>query len=59
LRRLEQEAHSPSALHHPTILTSYDIGQVDGPPFIAMEFVDGEMLLQRMASQVMNLGRCH
>jgi hypothetical protein len=32
--------------------------QVAAPPFIAMEFVDGETLRQRLASQVMNLGMC-
>jgi eukaryotic-like serine/threonine-protein kinase len=52
VRRFEQEARAASATSHPNILTIYEIGHVDTETgvmhFMAMEFVEGETLRQKM-----------
>ncbi|MEX0879321.1 MAG: protein kinase [Thermoanaerobaculia bacterium] len=49
-QRFEQEARSASALNHPNILTVYDIGEVDGIVYIAMELIEGKTLRELVAS---------
>ncbi|MEA2958693.1 MAG: eukaryotic-like serine/threonine-protein kinase, partial [Alphaproteobacteria bacterium] len=48
MRRFVQEAKAAAALNHPNIAHMYEIGESDGTNFIAMEFIDGVTLREKI-----------
>jgi serine/threonine-protein kinase len=48
LRRFTQEAKAASALNHANIAHIYELGEADGTRFIAMEYVEGKPLDQKI-----------
>jgi serine/threonine-protein kinase len=48
-KRFLREARSAGGLGHPNIVTVFDVGQIDGLPFMAMELLEGDTLDDRLA----------
>jgi serine/threonine protein kinase/tetratricopeptide (TPR) repeat protein len=53
--RLVQEAQAAAALNHPHIATIYEIDEVEGETFIAMGYIDGQSLKQKIESGPLKL----
>lgn len=49
--RFVKEARAVAKLSHANIIQGYDVGEADGHYYFAMEYVDGESLGQRLASE--------
>ena len=57
MRRFVQEARTASSLSHPNVAHIYEIEEIDGVHFIAMEYVDGETLRERMSRGGLDLNK--
>jgi len=56
LERFVREARAASALNHPNICTLYDVDESPGGPFLAMEYLEGQSLREKIDRQPMALG---
>src|SRR5690349_732886 len=55
LKRFEREARLASALDHPNICTIFDLNEIDGIHFIAMQFIDGRNVRQLVHGRPLSL----
>jgi eukaryotic-like serine/threonine-protein kinase len=53
--RLLREARNAAALNHPNICTIHEVNEADGRAFIAMEYVEGRPLSDRLAESALPL----
>ncbi|HET7287672.1 MAG TPA: serine/threonine-protein kinase, partial [Pyrinomonadaceae bacterium] len=51
MRRFKQEATAAASLNHPNIAHIYEIGEANGLNFIAMEYVDGVTLRDKIRNE--------
>ena len=48
LKRFQAEAQAVAKLHHPNIVTIYEVGFENSSHFFSMEYVEGESLADRL-----------
>ena len=56
LQRFIREAKAAAAISHPNIAHIYEVGQADGTHYIAMEYVDGDLLTTTIHRDMRSLG---
>ena len=52
VERFKREAKAAASLNHPNIITVHEVGEHEGQTFIAMEYVKGESLRDRIKQQL-------
>jgi len=51
LKRLKTEAMAAAQIDHPCVCPVYDSGDIDGTPYIAMQYIEGETLKDHLKNQ--------
>ncbi len=51
LARFRREAEAVALLHHPNIVQIHEVGEAQGLPFFALEFIEGGSLAERLRRQ--------
>jgi TolB-like protein/Flp pilus assembly protein TadD len=54
-RRLWREARAAASVNHPNVCQIYEVGEVDGDLFLAMELLEGQTLAERLAAGAISL----
>src|SRR6266498_3785952 len=55
LKRFEREARLASALDHPNICTIFDLNDIEGVHFIAMQYVEGKNVRELVSGRPLDL----
>ncbi len=54
LARFKREAQALSRLDHPNVVKIFDVGEQEGVPFLAMEWIDGRSLAEFLKTNTLN-----
>src|ERR1700704_7116112 len=55
LKRFEREARLASALDHPNICTIFDLNEIEGVHFIAMQYIEGRNVRELVSGRPLEL----